>query len=149
MLESLWVNGYQIQTCVRTPIEFPCLFGSSEIVNVTTFARKVVSLSSYRKVLHGYLVAKMGVVAPNLAALIGEIVAARLISHSGSQSYTARCLDLADIDFYLGLTNLSKYPASTVQILGAEKALFRALKTKGNTRKLVLCITLRHFSYKL
>jgi len=33
------------------------------------------------------------------------------------------------------LTNLSKYPASTVQILGAEKALFRALKTKGNTPK--------------
>jgi len=40
-----------------------------------------------------------------------------LISHAGS------------------LTNLSKYPASTVQILGAEKALFRALKTKGNTPK--------------
>jgi nucleolar protein 56 len=33
------------------------------------------------------------------------------------------------------LTNLAKYPASTVQILGAEKALFRALKTKGNTPK--------------
>src|ERR1700744_5853692 len=31
--------------------------------------------------------------------------------------------------------NLAKYPASTVQILGAEKALFRALKTKGNTPK--------------
>ena len=42
---------------------------------------------------------------------------ARLISHAGS------------------LTNLAKYPASTVQILGAEKALFRALKTKGNTPK--------------
>jgi nucleolar protein 56 len=40
-----------------------------------------------------------------------------LISHAGS------------------LTNLAKYPASTVQILGAEKALFRALKTKGNTPK--------------
>ncbi|QSS63522.1 hypothetical protein I7I51_00580 [Histoplasma capsulatum] len=59
----------------------------------------------------------MSVVAPNLAALIGEVVGARLISHAGS------------------LTNLSKYPASTVQILGAEKALFRALKTKGNTPK--------------
>jgi len=56
-------------------------------------------------------------VAPNLGALIGDIIAARLISHAGS------------------LTNLAKYPASTVQILGAEKALFRALKTKGNTPK--------------
>lgn len=33
------------------------------------------------------------------------------------------------------MTNLAKVPASTVQILGAEKALFRALKTKGNTPK--------------
>merc|ERR1711903_101559 len=59
----------------------------------------------------------MALVAPNLATLIGDTVGARLISHAGS------------------LTNLSKYPASTVQILGAEKALFRALKTKSNTPK--------------
>merc|ERR1719284_2213264 len=59
----------------------------------------------------------MSLVAPNLCTLIGEIVGARLISHAGS------------------LTNLAKYPASTVQILGAEKALFRSLKTKGNTPK--------------
>ena len=85
--------------------------------NVTTFASKVVSLAEYRKTLHSYLVSKMGIVAPNLGVLIGEMVGARLISHAGS------------------LTNLSKYPASTVQILGAEKALFRALKTKGNTPK--------------
>ena len=89
----------------------------SDMDNVTTFASKVVSLANYRKTLYGYLVAKMGIVAPNLATLIGEMVGARLISHAGS------------------LTNLSKYPASTVQILGAEKALFRALKTKGNTPK--------------
>ena len=88
-----------------------------DMENVTTFASRVVSLAKYRKSLHSYLVSKMGIVAPNLAALIGEVVGARLISHAGS------------------LTNLSKYPASTVQILGAEKALFRALKTKGNTPK--------------
>ncbi|KAL8828774.1 MAG: hypothetical protein Q9170_006455 [Blastenia crenularia] len=89
----------------------------SDMENVTTFASKVVKLTEYRKTLHSYLIAKMGIVAPNLATLIGEIVGARLISHAGS------------------LTSLSKYPASTVQILGAEKALFRALKTKGNTPK--------------
>lgn len=88
-----------------------------DLLNIQNFARKVVSLSNYREKLHGYLCAKMDVVAPNLAALIGEMVGARLISHAGS------------------LTNLSKYPASTVQILGAEKALFRALKTKGKTPK--------------
>jgi nucleolar protein 56 len=89
----------------------------SDMENVIAFAERVVSLSKYRKSLYQYLVSKMSVVAPNLAALIGEVVGARLISHAGS------------------LTNLSKYPASTVQILGAEKALFRALKTKGNTPK--------------
>lgn len=88
-----------------------------DLESVISFARRAVSLSSYRKSLHSYLVSKMGVVAPNLAALIGEMVGARLISKAGS------------------LTNLAKYPASTVQILGAEKALFRALKTKGNTPK--------------
>ena len=59
----------------------------------------------------------MGAVAPNLAALIGEMVGSKLIAHAG------------------GLKNLSKYPASTIQILGAEKALFRAMKTKGKTPK--------------
>ena len=89
----------------------------ADMENVTTFASKVVSLANYRKTLHSYLVAKMAIVAPNLATLIGEVVGARLISHAGS------------------LASLCKYPASTVQILGAEKALFRALKTKGNTPK--------------
>lgn len=85
--------------------------------NVMAFAKRVVSLTTYRKSVGAYLVSKMGMVAPNLAALIGETVGARLIQKAGS------------------LTNLAKYPASTVQILGAEKALFRALKTKGNTPK--------------
>ena len=59
----------------------------------------------------------MEIVAPNLTSLIGESIAAKLISHSGS------------------LSTLSKYPASTIQILGAEKALFRALKQKTKTPK--------------
>merc|ERR1712025_1479445 len=78
---------------------------------------RVIALADYRKMVSTYLKKKMDLVAPNLAALIGEIIGARLIAHAGS------------------LTNLAKYPASTVQILGAEKALFRALKTKGNTPK--------------
>ncbi|KFH46051.1 Nucleolar protein-like protein [Hapsidospora chrysogenum ATCC 11550] len=56
-------------------------------------------------------------VAPNLQILVGTIVAARLIEAAQ------------------GLSNLAKMPASTLQILGAEKALFRALKAKSNTPK--------------
>lgn len=88
-----------------------------DMSNIDHFADEVIKLSAMRLSLHTYLKAKMNLVAPNLCTLIGEIVGARLISHAGS------------------LTNLAKYPASTVQILGAEKALFRALKTKGNTPK--------------
>mmetsp|Transcript_38663 Transcript_38663/g.46819 ORF Transcript_38663/g.46819 Transcript_38663/m.46819 type:complete len:507 (-) Transcript_38663:415-1935(-) len=88
-----------------------------DLANIETFATRVISLAEYRHKLYDYLCQKVAVVAPNLGTLIGEVVAARLISHAGS------------------LTNLAKYPASTVQILGAEKALFRALKTKGNTPK--------------
>merc|ERR1719204_2727902 len=88
-----------------------------DLLNIETFASRVIGLTDYRKELSTYLQSKMGLVAPNLSTLIGDVVGARLISHAGS------------------LTNLAKAPASTVQILGAEKALFRALKTRGNTPK--------------
>merc|ERR1712088_1132114 len=88
-----------------------------DLLNIDMFATRVIALADYRKMVSNYLQDKMASVAPNLATLIGETVGARLISHAGS------------------LTNLAKCPASTVQILGAEKALFRALKTKGNTPK--------------
>merc|ERR1739846_150559 len=88
-----------------------------DMVNIINFTQRMIKLAEFRKNLSNYLTEKMSVVAPNLSALIGDTVAARLISKAGS------------------LTNLAKAPASTVQILGAEKALFRALKTKGNTPK--------------
>merc|ERR1712181_173937 len=88
-----------------------------DLLNIDMFASRVIGITEYRKELSTYLRSKMSVVAPNLAVLIGDTVGARLISHAGS------------------LTNLAECPASTVQILGAEKALFRALKTKGNTPK--------------
>merc|ERR1712168_346952 len=88
-----------------------------DLINIESFATRVIGLIDYRVKLHSYLQTKMFQVAPNLQALIGDLVGARLIAHAGS------------------LTNLAKYPAATVQILGAEKALFRALKTRGKTPK--------------
>jgi nucleolar protein 56 len=88
-----------------------------DLFNIEMFAKRVVALADYRKSMAVYLSNKMESVAPNLATLIGDQVGARLISHAGS------------------LTNLAKYPASTLQILGAEKALFRALRTRSNTPK--------------
>ena len=96
----------------------------------------------------------MHAIAPNLSALIGETVGARLISHAGAlllvlpmlqvprmrvpppactggwflgrfTQLRVPCAVHADLCIAGSLVNLAKYPASTVQILGAEKALFR------------------------
>lgn len=89
-----------------------------DAINVKFFCDKVDSLITYREGLGGYLKDKMKLLAPNTSTLVGDTLSARLISHAGS------------------LSNLAKYPASTIQILGAEKALFRALKARsGKTPK--------------
>lgn len=88
-----------------------------DIINIQSLAEQVLSMTEYRIQLFEYLKNRMNAIAPNLTILVGELVGARLISHAGS------------------LMNLAKQPASTVQILGAEKALFRALKTKHDTPK--------------
>ena len=89
----------------------------SDLTHIHALCDQVISISEYRAQLYDYLRNRMIAIAPNLTALVGELVGARLISHAGS------------------LLNLAKHPASTVQILGAEKALFRALKTKHDTPK--------------
>lgn len=88
-----------------------------DIINIQHLCDQVIEISQYRTQLYDYLKARMMAMAPNLTVLVGDLVGARLISHAGS------------------LINLAKHPASTVQILGAEKALFRALKTKKDTPK--------------
>lgn len=88
-----------------------------DMLNIDNLCRNVLELQEYRSQLFEYLKNRMMAIAPNLTILVGELVGARLISHAGS------------------LLNLAKHPASTVQILGAEKALFRALKTKHDTPK--------------
>ncbi len=90
---------------------------TEDLENIQALAEQVVSFTEYRQQLSGYLSARMAAIAPNLTALVGDLVGARLIAHAGS------------------LMNLAKSPASTLQILGAEKALFRALKTKHDTPK--------------
>ncbi|XP_042478798.1 probable nucleolar protein 5-2 [Macadamia integrifolia] len=88
-----------------------------DLMNIRELCDQVLALSEYRAQLYDYLKSRMNTIAPNLTALVGELVGARLIAHGGS------------------LINLAKQPGSTVQILGAEKALFRALKTKHATPK--------------
>jgi nucleolar protein 58 len=90
---------------------------SDDLKNLSQLCEQVICFSHYRKELNNYLHHRMNIIAPNLTMLVGEIVGARLIAHAGS------------------LINLAKYPSSTVQIIGAEKALFRSIKAKKDTPK--------------
>jgi len=64
--------------------------------HLKTLANQVVQIGLYRTNLAEYLKNRMSAVAPNLTQLVGELVGAKLISHSGS------------------LMNLAKQPASTI-----------------------------------
>lgn len=94
-----------------------CEISEEDLLTVFHLADRVIELSEYRAKLYEYLKNRMEAIAPNLTLLVGELVGARLIAHAGN------------------LVNLAKHPASTIQVLGAEKALFRALKTKKDTPK--------------
>jgi nucleolar protein 56 len=86
-------------------------FAESDIVIVKQFAASIRSMQELKKSLTNYVDQKMNDLAPNLQDLAGSSLGAKLIAHVG------------------GIKRLSTLPSSTVQILGAEKALFRHLKT--------------------
>jgi nucleolar protein 56 len=83
----------------------------TDLAQIQALCKNVLSLYQLRQTLESYLDTAMEEVAPNTKALVGSLLGARLIALSG------------------GLENLAKMPASTIQVLGAEKALFRSLKT--------------------
>ena len=80
-----------------------------EIMN--KYANSIFELQKTRKEIEDYIDIKMDTIAPNLKLIVGSSLGAKLISHAG------------------GLKRLATYPSSTVQIMGAEKALFRHLKS--------------------
>jgi nucleolar protein 56 len=85
---------------------------SSEDLDILNeFANSIYSLQKTRKNIEKYIDLKMDSIAPNLKSLVGASLGSKLISHAG------------------GLKRLASYPSGTVQIMGAEKALFRHLKT--------------------
>lgn len=109
----------EIETAVKAAAEVSMgtEISDEDLLNITMLADHVVSYTEVRAQLSSYLESRMKAIAPNLTELVGTLVGARLIAHAGS------------------LMSLAKNPGSTIQILGAEKALFRALKTKHATPK--------------
>ncbi|CAE6455748.1 unnamed protein product [Rhizoctonia solani] len=116
-LASILPEELELTLKAAAEISMGTEISESDISHIHSLCDQVISISAYRTQLSEYLRNRMNAIAPNLTALVGELVGARLISHAGS------------------LMSLAKHPASTVQILGAEKALFRALKTKHDTPK--------------
>jgi nucleolar protein 56 len=78
---------------------------------VQSIAKQILEMSEIRKAIENHIESEMNTVAPNLAAILGTAVGARILAKAGS------------------IKKLATMPASTIQILGAEKALFRSLKT--------------------
>lgn len=82
-----------------------------------SFCDLMLELYKFRGKSEAYIDDVLKQVAPNMTAVVGAPLSARLISIAGS------------------LDNLAKMPASTLQVLGAEKALFRSLKTGARPPK--------------
>ncbi len=92
-------------------------FPEFDIKPMQKLAAITLELYKLRRELADYIAQVMKEVAPNITALVGPLLGARLISLAGS------------------LEELAYLPASTIQVLGAEKALFRALRTGGKPPK--------------
>ena len=84
---------------------------------VQFMAKQMLDLHELRKNLEDHVESEMTLVAPNISAILGTAVGARILGRAGS------------------LTRLASMPASTVQVIGAEKALFRSLKTGAQPPK--------------
>lgn len=84
-------------------------FDDLDIEAIKVNVDQIQGLQEARERTSDYLDGLMEQVAPNITTLVGSLIGARLISLAG------------------GLDDLAKMPSSTIQVLGAEKALFRSL----------------------
>lgn len=88
-----------------------------DLEEIQALSKSVLEMYDLRKNMENYVNKTMEEVAPNTKAVAGALLGARLIAIAGS------------------LQNLAMKPASTIQVLGAEKALFRSLKTGARPPK--------------
>jgi nucleolar protein 56 len=92
-------------------------FDEIDVKAVQDCVQEIMRFHDLREKVANYTDGLMAQVAPNLRAVVGGSIGAKLISLAGN------------------LEKLSRLPASTVQVLGAEKALFRSLKGKARPPK--------------
>ncbi|MBS7609172.1 C/D box methylation guide ribonucleoprotein complex aNOP56 subunit [Candidatus Bathyarchaeota archaeon] len=92
-------------------------FAEEDLAQIRKMAEVVLRLMGFRNSLETYISHMAEELAPNASALVGPIICAKLIARAGS------------------LEKLSRMPSSTIQVLGAEKALFRSLRTGARPPK--------------
>ncbi|MCK4550448.1 MAG: hypothetical protein KAT91_00690 [Candidatus Aenigmarchaeota archaeon] len=90
---------------------------NEDLEEIKKYAKKIIILIDEKKELEKYIERKATQVAPNMTGIVGGLLVSRLIAHAGT------------------LEKLAGFPSSTIQILGAEKALFRYLKGAGTSPK--------------
>ncbi len=90
---------------------------NEDLQKISSLSKEATQLSSVRDSLAKHVEKTMNQFAPNIASVAGETIGARLIVKSG------------------GLQKIARLPASTIQVLGAEKALFRAIRTGARPPK--------------
>jgi nucleolar protein 56 len=88
-----------------------------DLISIQNYAKIILDLYKYRLELSEYIASLSLDIAPNLHKIAGPILSAKLIEKAG------------------GLQKMARLPASTIQILGAEKAMFRSLKTRAKQPK--------------
>ena len=108
--ESVIKSGL-IDSDVDLDVSMGAELSSEDLEVIQGFARTIKSIQDSKKSTTDYVDKKMEKISPNLRDLVGSSLGAKIIAHTG------------------GIKRLALLPSSTVQILGAEKALFRHLKT--------------------
>lgn len=107
--ETFNLKDNQIETLVERASK--SMGANIDLNAIQGYANQILSLNSYRQELEDYLSELMEKSAPNLNSIVGSLIGAKLIAKAG------------------GLKKLAYMPASRIQLLGAEKALYRFLKT--------------------
>lgn len=115
--ENIINSGILDNTHVSLSENYDVDISESDLEIIKSFANSVYSLYESKNELEEYIDEKIKEVAPNMYDVAGANLAAKLIAHTN------------------GLENLAKLPSSTIQIIGAEKAIFRHLKTGENPPK--------------
>ncbi|MEK0329985.1 MAG: ribonucleotide-diphosphate reductase subunit beta [Nitrosopumilus sp.] len=124
--ESLTKQVFEEAGFPETKVEMLSLISSksrggdisdANLAIVQSIAKQILDFHDLRKKLEEHVESEMTLIAPNLTAILGSAVGARILGRAGS------------------LKRLASLPASTIQVLGAEKALFRSLKTGSQPPK--------------